>query len=346
MVVSIEIINLEIQKIVIIYLGAVMMKSSKIIFVLVLMLTGMLQSQQVKQGSLVILPFYVKGVDRTTISTAEEILRLEMENLSLKNISLANNSILSNADTNCTSTDCAAELGKQLKANQVVSVQMLTLGQKIIIQYFLIDVEQKTVLLADKLTSTSVEDLDVVIKRMAISITSLESAKKSAEVGAITESESKPFFLRNGRRFNNWSFGYMYPQQGFSKTDKSFTMDMKIGAEADDLDYGVQLLIREGFGANIFSSYLFSRKDVCPYIGAGVGFHWVTVDESKPFLQTQSYPITNTKEQKGDGFELLLNAGVRLFHTYNFRININLSYAYTFNDLKSEAVVLTLGFMY
>ncbi|MDP3150499.1 MAG: hypothetical protein Q8N83_15355 [Ignavibacteria bacterium] len=323
-----------------------MMKFNKIAFVFLLMFSGILLPQQVKQGSLVILPFYVKGVDRTTISTAEEILRLEMENLSMKNISLANSSMLPNADTNCTSTECAAAWGKQLKADQVVSVQMLTLGQKIIIQYFLIDVEQKTVLLADKLTSTSVEDLDVVMKRMAISITSLESAKKSAEVGAITESESKPFFLRNGRRFNNWSFGYMYPQQGFSKTDKSFTMDMKIGAEADDLDYGVQLLIREGFGANIFSSYLFSRKDVCPYIGAGVGFHWVTVDESTVFFQTQTYPITSPKEKKGDGFELLLNTGIRLFHTYNFRININLSYAYTFNDLKSEAVVLTLGFMY
>ena len=201
------------------------MKCYKIIFVLMLMLPGMLYSQQIKKGSLVILPFYVKGVDRTTVFTAEEILRLEMENLSAKNISLANSSMLPNADSNCTSTDCAAEWGKQLNADQVVSCQILALGQKLIIQYFLIDVEQKTVLLADKLTSTSVEDLDMVMKRMAISITSLESAKKSAEVGAITESESKPFFLRNGRRFNNWSFGYLYPQQGYSTMEKSFRLN-------------------------------------------------------------------------------------------------------------------------
>ncbi|NCQ18601.1 MAG: hypothetical protein COZ80_13110 [Ignavibacteria bacterium CG_4_8_14_3_um_filter_37_9] len=322
------------------------MKSYKIVFIFVLMLPVMLYSQQAKQGKLIILPFYTKGIDPTTVSTAEEILRLEMENLSAKNISLAKSTSLGNADSNCTSTDCAAELGKQLKADQVVSVQTLSLGQKIIIQYFLIDVEKKVVLLADKLTSTSVEDLDVVMKRMAISITSLESAEKSAQVGAITENESKPFFLRSGRRFNNWSFGYLYPQNGFSTGDKSFTMDIKIGAEMQELDYGVQLLIREGFGANIFSSYLFSQKDICPYVGAGVGFHWVTVDQPNVSFPPQDYSVTNIKEKKGDGFELLLNTGVRLFHTYNFRVNVNLTYAYTFNDLKSEAIVLTLGFMY
>ncbi len=323
-----------------------MLKSYRIFFLLVLLLPGILYSQQVKKGSLSILPFYAKGIDRTTVSTAEEILRLEMENLSAKNISLANSASLVNADSNCTSTDCAAELGKQLKADQVVSCQILALGQKLIIQYFLIDVEQKAVLLADKLTSSSIEDLDVVMKRMAISITSLESAKKSAEVGAITESESKPFFLRNGRRFNNWSFGYLYPQKGFSTDQRSFTMDVKIGSEVEDLDYGVQLFLREGFGANIFSSYLFSRKDVCPYIGAGAGFHWVTIDQSTVYYQYQTYPITKTEEKKGDGFEILLNAGVRLFHTYNFRVNVNLAYSYAFNDLHSEALVLTLGFMY
>jgi TolB-like protein len=311
------------------------------------MLAGILHSQQVKKGSLVILPFYAKGIDRTTVSTAEEILRLEMENISTKNIALANSAMFPNTDSSCTSTDCAAELGKQLKADQVVSVQMLTLGQKLIIQYYLIDVDQKTILLADKLTSTSVEDLDVVMKRMAISITSLESAKKSAQVGAITESESKPFFLRNGRRFNNWSFGYLYPQNGYSTGDKSFTMDVKIGSEVEDMDYGVQLLIREGFGANIFTSYLFSRKDICPYVGAGVGFHWVTIEQTSSFsyYQNQTY-TSNQNEKKGDGFEILLNTGVRLFHTYNFRVNVNLTYSYTFNDLKSEAIILTLGFMY
>ncbi|MCK9426652.1 MAG: hypothetical protein M0Q21_11485 [Ignavibacteriaceae bacterium] len=323
------------------------MRSYKIVFFLTLMLVGILHSQQVKKGSLVILPFYAKGIDRTTVSTAEEILRLEMENISTKNISLANSSMFPNTDSSCTSTDCAAELGKQLKADQVVSVQMLTLGQKLIIQYYLIDVDQKTILLADKLTSTSVEDLDVVMKRMAISITSLESAKKSAQVGAITESESKPFFLRNGRRFNNWSFGYLYPQNGYSTGDKSFTMDVKIGSEVEDMDYGVQLLIREGFGANIFTSYLFSRKDICPYVGAGVGFHWVTIEQTSSFsyYQNQTY-TSNQNEKKGDGFEILLNTGVRLFHTYNFRVNVNLTYSYTFNDLKSEAIILTLGFMY
>jgi len=321
------------------------MKLMKFFFFACVLFSFVLRAQQAKSGNLTILPFYVKGIASNTITTAEEILRLEMENVSSKNIFLVKSDSAANENSDCTSIDCASELGKKYKADQVVSVQMLTLGQKIIIQYFLIDVEQKAVLLADKLTSTSVEDLDVVMKRMAISITSLESAKKSAEVGAITENESKPFFLRSGRKYNNWSFGYLYPQKGYGTDKKSFTMDVKIGSEVDDLEYGVQLLYREGIGANIFTSYLFSRKDFCPYIGGGVGFHLVEHHQDS-YQLIPGISLTQQDEKKGDGFEVLANVGLRLFHTYNFRVNINLAYTYSFNDFNSEAVVLTLGFFY
>jgi len=70
------------------------MSSLKTVFIATLMLSGILYSQQIKTGSLVVLPFYAKGIEPTTVSTAAEILRLEMENLSAKNISMATRAML------------------------------------------------------------------------------------------------------------------------------------------------------------------------------------------------------------------------------------------------------------
>jgi len=320
------------------------MRLHAIYLLLILGLFFSLQAQTTKSGSIAIIPFYVNGIDQRTISTSEELLRMEMEKVSLKNVSLLKNESLKSFDPNCTSEECAAAVGKEVNADQVVACQVLRLGQKLIVQYFLIDVPTKKIVVADKLTSTSIEDLDVVMKRIALSVTQQESAEKAAQVGAITANETKPFFLRSGRRFNNWSFGYLYPQKGYSTGDRSFTMDLKLGSESEDFDYGVQFFIREGFGANIFSSYLFTKKDICPYVGAGVGFHWVTIDNGTSF--NQPLLVDPNKDKKGDGFEVLVNAGLKLFHTYNFGVNLNVSYARTFNDLKSEGVIVTIGFMY
>jgi hypothetical protein len=90
--------------------------------------------------------------------------------------------------------------------------------------------------------------------------------------------------------------------------------------------------IRKGITLNIGGSFLFSRKDLCPYIGAGFGFHWVSHDEDD-----------GEEDTRGDGFELIASTGIMAFRTYNFRVLLNLDYTIAFNDFDDQAVVFTLG---
>ena len=56
--------------------------------------------------------------------------------------------------------------------------------------------------------------------------------------------------------------------------------------------------------------------------------------------QTGNYEDDN---RRGDGFELTLNGGLKLFRTYNFQILINFAYLATFNDYDDRATVFTIG---
>jgi hypothetical protein len=293
---------------------------------------------------IVIMPFISNGIDNTTITSSQTILQREISKLGMNEVFIGSIPEKGTIDPTCTELDCAVIYGEKLNANRVVTCNLLVLGKKIIIQYTLVDVKFKKILVFDSITSLSIEELDVIMKRIAAGVINIETTNQTAKVGSIIENENKPLLLRGGGGFYGFSFGYLFPQDGFGNNDRSFTMDFKAGYEIDKYEYGIQLLARNGFGTNIYGSYLFSPYDVCPYFGGGLGFHWVSYSE--PYENSygyNSYPQPNNK--KGDGFELLLNTGVRLFNTYNFRLTVNLSYSITFNDYRSNSLALTIGFL-
>ncbi len=301
---------------------------------------------QIDTNRIVIMPFITQSIDNTTLKSAEAILRQDVAKLTQTEVFVGSKPAEAVKDTSCQSLDCIVKYGENQKADKVITCNFLVLGQKIIIQYSLIDVKEKKLKISDSMNSMSLEELDVIMKRVALSTIKNETANESAVVGAITESESKKQLRRGGGKFYGFSFGYLYPAAGFDNTERSFTMDFKFGSELENMDYGLQLFARNGFGANIFASYLFTQKDICPYIGGGAGFHWITnMGKDQYIYNNNSYTYIEDK-RKEDGFELLLNTGVRLFHTYNFRITANLSYSYTFNDFDSESFALTVGFLY
>ena len=49
--------------------------------------------------------------------------------------------------------------------------------------------------------------------------------------------------------------------------------------------------------------------------------------------------------KKGDGFEIGADFGLRLFHTYNIQILVNLGYSFSFNDFKDQGILLTFGLL-
>ena len=307
----------------------------KLSILLLLFLTFIINAQDINSKKIAILPFVSNGIDEVSVQTAESILRMELGKESTAQI-ISERKTLSvlNGET-CADEECAREIGEKLEAQDVLLCKMNPLGEKIIVQYILVDVETGKNLLSETATAMNLEDIDAVMKRIAISVSKLAPFNANQEVGNIVGHESVET-LRRASRFNfGVGFGYLFPDQGYDfDKKKSFTINAYFDYEIQDVAAGLMLGAREGFAINLYGNYLFSRSDVCPYLGGSLGFHWVAHEG-----------IFYDNGKDGDGIELGLKGGVRLFHTYNFQFFIEGEYIMTFNDYNDKAFVFTIGIL-
>jgi hypothetical protein len=287
-----------------------------------------------------ILPFHSNGIDQVYIETSESLLMVEISKLSSMDIVSAKRTKDALADEDCNEANCAAEVGKKLNADEVFGCSLSALGEKIIVQYFLVNVSSGKDVLVDQISTTNIEELETVMKRIAKSVVDIKPAGQSAEVGNILEGETKESLRRTSRKNVGLSFGYLYPQNGYDKDDRSFVANLHLDYELEEYAVGMLLGIRKGFAINIYGDYLFSRTDFCPFVGGAFGFHWVSHN---------SYYVSDVYvgegDRKSDGFEITANTGMRILHTYNFQILINLEFIYTLNDYDDTAIVFTLGIL-
>src|ERR1041385_39841 len=312
----------------------------KIIAAILLLTTVASALLSAQAGRIAVLPVHSVGVDPVSASTAESILRNEIGKLgSLDLISEKRTSEALGEGSPCTEADCALEAGKKLDASRVAAVRLSALGEKVIVQYVVVDVPSGRTAVIDQATAMSTEDLDVVMRRVARSVVDLRPYDKGAEVGNITASESVESARRTTRKNFGLSFGYLYPQSGYDDGDHSFVLDGRFDYEMTDVAAGMLIGIRKGFAINLYGSYLVSLSAICPYVGGALGFHWVSHSDQLNFLG-QTRPKGNA-----DGVELTAHTGLRLLHTYNFQMIFNLDFIYTMNDYNDKAIVFTLGIL-
>jgi hypothetical protein len=293
------------------------------------------------QVKMAILPFHSLGIDYISVQTSELLLRQEIGTLTDVEFVSESETRRMAGDTPCTDVTCAVEIGQQLGADQVVFCSLSRLGEKIVIQYGLADVTSAKRLIVDHTASETIEDLEVVMKRVAMSIVSQKPIGQTAEVGAVMEKEIGIPRRRSARSINGFSIGYLYPQQGYDNDDRAFSLDYRRGYEMEQIAVGAQFAIRKGFAFNIYTSYLVTKTDLCPYIGGAFGFHWVNHDGKR---ENDDGDVGD--DPKDDGFEFTVNTGIRAFRTYNFQVMLNFDYTFTLNDYEDRAIVFTIGLLH
>ncbi len=315
----------------------------KVLLISLIILTGSLYAQESK--SLLVLPFDANGIDPVYVQTARSILRVEIEKFNKINVISEARTEESLNGADCFTTDCALEVGKLAGADQVAGCRLAALGEKIIVQYFLLDVSSGKPMLMDQVSAVSVEDLEPVMKRVASNIVEVKTSESNAQVGNIVQEETNKPLRRQSRKNIGLSFGYLFPQYGYEDDDKSFTINLHLDYEMEDLAVGMLFGVRDGFAMNVYGDYLFSRTDICPYLGGAFGFHWITHPHTDYTIVNQVGLNGENSSKDSDGFELTVNTGLRILHTYNFQILLNLEYIMTFNDYNDKAIVFTIGIL-
>ena len=309
------------------------MKSLSVLIAFLLFFTTLIIAQETSVQKLVIVPVNSIGIEPAYVQTAESILRMEINRISAMDIVSERRTREVMDEDYCDDTECAMEIGNALNADQVLLCNLNALGEKIIVQYSLLELPSGKRLVADQTTALNVEDLEAVMKRVSVSIVAKQPFNKNVEVGSVVGKESIES-LRRAARYNfGLGFGYLFPIHGYDNDKKSFTINAYFDYEVPDYAVGLMVGARNGFAINLYGNYLFTKTDVCPYLGASLGFHWVAHNDF--FFD----------DKEGDGIGLGLIGGIKLFHTYTFQLFIQGEYIMTFNDYNDKAFVFTIGIL-
>lgn len=309
------------------------MKTIFVSIAILVLFSSLNYSQDNTIQKLVIVPINSIGIEPVYVQTAESILRMEINRISSYDIVSERRTREVMEEDFCDDAECAVEIGNALKADQVLLCNLNALGEKIIVQYSLIELPAGRRLVTDQTTALNVEDLEAVMKRVAVSVVTKQSFNKNVEVGSVVGKESVES-LRRAARYNfGIGFGYLFPSYGYDNDKRSFTINAYLDYEVPDYAVGLMIGARNGFAINLYGNYLFTKTDVCPYLGASLGFHWVA---HKDFF---------LDDKEGDGIGLGFVGGIRLFHTYTFQLFIQGEYIMTFNDFNDKAFVFTLGIL-
>ena len=304
-----------------------------------------LKAQDTTSRKIAVLPIISNAIDPAYVHTAESILRMQLSNQSVLNVITEKNTFEVLEDEQCSDEVCAKQVGEKLNADQVLLCKLNPLGDKIIVQYILVETSTGKKLLSEQTTALSIEDLEPVMKRIVISVAKVAPFNANPEVGNIVGKESIET-LRRASRFNfGVGFGYLFPQEGYDNDKKSFTLNGYFDYEIQDYAVGLMLGARKGFAINLYGNYLFSKSDLCPYLGGALGFHWVK-DHKNEYVYYDPFGTFDVSEEKdSDGIELGFEAGIRIFHTYDVQFFIKCEYIMTFNDYNDKAIVFTIGIL-
>ncbi|MEM7646959.1 MAG: outer membrane beta-barrel protein [Pseudomonadota bacterium] len=86
------------------------------------------------------------------------------------------------------------------------------------------------------------------------------------------------------------------------------------------------------FGGKIFTNYFFAARDISPFVGAGFGYSWASVNDSG----------INLNKDSAGGFALGLQAGVKFFRTSTVNFAVSGEYTNIFDrtDLGNPSAFL------
>jgi hypothetical protein len=240
------------------------------------------------------------------------------------------------ANVECYDRTCAVELAREADMGHAVIGSLTRLGYKIIVQVDRIDTASGEVGFSAEGASLSEDDLDVVIKRLARSVSTGRRMEETAEVGMITEQEFEEPRRRESFTAKGFRAGLLWPTGGsLGGVNRMVAIDFAYQYDTPDFFLSGRSGLRWGGdlgedGGRAFDlaildakigSYL-SRGDFAPFVSAGIGIHWVTVKERTVGAGGTEVVL----EDSATGLMMVAGGGFTAFRTYNFQFQIDIDF--------------------
>jgi hypothetical protein len=268
------------------------------------------------------------GVDSITAMVATSMFRTELGNTGKFTVGTADEvADVLGADKVVTRISDAQDAARRIGAAKAVIGSLSKLGTQIIGMVKLIDVAGD-VEFEDQLATTSHDELDIVLTRLAKAVATKEKAGANVELGEITEKESKEVNRRQAFFGGGMGLGGFLPFDGLGTNDVMPTLSVLGLYETPD--FFAELRYSGSIGTNSGANFLpftigifktAARSDFTPYYGGALGIG----SYSPVWDNGYSYG------QGGWGFVVAPGAGYMLFHTYDFHVMADLRYYLMFS---------------
>ncbi len=264
----------------------------------------------------------------------------------------------------CNNNNCALSELSKTNNDYVVYTKLMKLGSKIIYTGHIINEESN---FTSKVTALSIEDMENAIARLAKSLVLNESIQDVADIDNIMENEEKEDRRRQSLGRVGFSVGYMFP------TFNSYTginYDENYNSETHDYDHTIstvrnvqkivlganylyefkeniallaEFLFYTGspfsFGADMSLLKYLGKDDFSPYIGGGLGLHWVSYCSGYNCEDELNMPPTHRRS----GLALNGQAGYILFRTYNVNVIARAKYHLVLNTELDQGFGIDIG---
>jgi hypothetical protein len=287
------------------------------------------------------------GVSYATTETVASLLASDLTNLGHTVLNPDAMDAAAGDVLECYETACAIEAGLQANVDHVIYGSVSTLGEKHIVQLSVVNVATGQIVWAGSLAAKTAEDLDTVAKRLAKSISERKKVEETIEVELVTQEEEKEPMRRQVYHTIGFTSGIFIPVGGYGESGMMYHGGALYWYETPN--FAAEIAFYTAFPANteddydnfgeitfpeISLLYMFSKEDISPYLGGGMGFGW----------------LTNVPDA-GVGLTLNTGGGVVFFRTYDIRLMLDVRYRVNFASVPGydgphHGLKLSLGFTY
>jgi len=324
-------------------------KIKKLFAIIMLTIISSFGSTQAKI-SVAVFEFDPIGIDQPTAAAATQIFRSELKAIGKYTVFTKGDveAALREAEIyNLSVNDVqgAASKAKIIGADKAVIGSLTQLGNKIVAEVQLIDVKSAKVEFADRFSSDTIDDLDVVLRRLARAVTSKNKVESDINRFALTEEETGDSRHRKSYMTSGMSFGFGFPlgDSSYSGVDNlkalawmiryeanRFIVDNSVGINWGTAKVTIDTLTDDTESKGVFiipwdiglRYLLMSESDISPYIGAGLGFHFIFA------AKVNDTPVVDSDQ----AMALHFATGLYAFQSYDFRLSVDAKYTIVFSD--------------
>jgi hypothetical protein len=259
------------------------------------------------------------------------------------------------AKTACDDRECALARAKTAggSVDEVVYSSFYKLGKKWIFSATIVNADGSNSF-SQRLTAASIEDMEAVTLRMADALMTRKTADQAASVDNITEKEvdedpaRRRSLYRGGVAIGYFfpvgnSFEYVESYDGVGNPDEIRGYRQMIRLTwlntwefRNNLQLGTDIVwnVPTSIGADASLRYLFGRGDYTPFVGGGLGLHYVKGDANNDIAEGG---------KRNSGPTLNAQAGMLLFRTYDVNVMLRGQYQVILNSDVDHGVAVDVG---